>query len=267
MKHANYRMLMAFGALGLVACQSQAPATSATTPRSAQWSPAVRAPIPGLSIDVGLSSVALEVRQRRALETIHAQLDAATEPVRRTERQLMGSLADAAAANKVDVEALRAQVRAIMTVAAQSGQRVERALDELHAMLTPEQRALVRGRYSQRWASAPTTAEWAPRLGNVLEPLGASREQIESARARLQAARPAPPLTEEDHAHHRVMMNAFHGDTFDAHALGVGDAYVRATLAAAEQTIAVVAAVVPDLTTEQRLRFAQMLRGMTTRSM
>lgn len=250
------------------------PVTSTTTPQSAVQSASRVAPapeIPGVQLDLALRGIPIETPQATRLDVVRARLQTKTEPLRDAQRRLLGTLADAVDADStIDSATTEESLRRIVLAAQQTSSAVTTALNDFHAALTPEQRVRVRGSFSMRWQPAPSRtrdamhepgAGPASRLPMLGGGLALSVRQYAAARGRLLALGREPALpTREQHTRHRAMMNAFHGEAFDAAALGVADDYTRAARDAGEQSVQVVTALLPELTPSQRGLLSQLLR-------
>ena len=145
------------------------------------------------------------------------------------------------------------------------------ALNELHSVLTPPQRAALVDKVEAHWAvwqkaNAEETATAAPpggHLATLATDLGLTTEQVDKIRANLaEGMKPVPRLDPQEIATHlQTFGDAFRGETFDAKTLttaGGADAHIvgwgTAHLAHFVETVS------PVLTPEQRAQYAQTLR-------
>lgn len=254
------------------ASEPAAPLTSTTTPRSAQQVRPVQVREMGRSeliFDLDVAGVAFDGDQRAKLATIRAALRSAIAPVGDAQKRLLIALSENLDAGNNQSAAI-AELRRVTEVAQQSRAGIAKALNDLHAMLSPEQRKRVRGSFSRHaegqgvdvtsWRNLPAAAIGP--LPVVAKYLGTSDDELPAAVSRLQAARRAPLLaTREDHARHRAIMNAFRGPAFDAVALGAGEEFVHAAHATAERSVAIVDALLPGLNPLQRARLSELLRA------
>jgi Spy/CpxP family protein refolding chaperone len=211
--------------------------------------------------------------QKAKLEAVRADLLAKLEPARAAAHDFSGTLADGVAAGKLDRTKVDAATGALVTKAQAAHDASLKALDDLHATLTPEQRAkLVDGLQThwERWKEAHGRDEQSEpqhRSGYLLalvRDVGLTREQAQKIKDALHDKMKAGP---QEHAHKEVadyvsaFGTAFKGDKFDAKKLagGKGASGHMAKWGAARMTHFVEIAL-PVLTPEQRTKLAAVLR-------
>jgi Spy/CpxP family protein refolding chaperone len=205
-----------------------------------------------LMIALSLDTLGVSPGQRTAVEKIRSDLHARMEPARAAEQQLVTTLADGlAAANLDDASA--------------------DALNELHAVLTPPERAALVDKVEAHWAvwqkaNAEQTDPRNPERGQLAmlaTDLGLTRNQVDKIRAGLGEGMKAMPRVDlqEIATHLRAFGDAFRSDKFDARVLTTANG-ANAHLAGwgAARLAHFIEAVSPVLTPDQRARFAQRLR-------
>ncbi len=161
--------------------------------------------------------------------------------------------------------------REVATVAAQLQPATADALDQLHALLRPEQRAALVDKVEAQWAvwkdanagdEATDNAGAGGHIAHFATELGLTSEQVEKTRANL-AALPAASRGPFDasaaEAHLKAFGTAFAADAFDAKALATADSTKMASWGATRM-VHFYQAVTPVLSADQRAKVASMLR-------
>jgi Spy/CpxP family protein refolding chaperone len=231
---------------------------------------------------MSIRDLELSADQKDKVEKIRADLVAKMEPARAASRDLANTLADGVAAGNVDrakadaaVEALAAKVKASRASALD-------AMNQLHAALTPAQRATLADKmqeHFEKWKEAnghedqeSTQHRSGPTLALVrdLNLSKAEAEQIKANyRSALKASSPkAGQPNVQDHEHKEVsehlqaFATAFKGASFDAKKLGAGGGTADAHMArwGGTRMARFLEAAAPVLTPDQRTKLAQMIR-------
>jgi Spy/CpxP family protein refolding chaperone len=224
-----------------------------------------------LFIAMSLDTLGVSPEQEVAVEKIRRDLHAKMEPARAAEQSVVAMLADGVAAGTIDAAKVDAGVAQATVAAAASHDASVDALNELHSVLTPPQRAALVDKVEAHWAvwqkaNAEETATAAPpggHLATLATDLGLTTEQVDKIRANLaEGMKSVPRLDPQEIATHlHAFGDAFRGETFDAKTLttaGGADAHIvgwgTAHLAHFVETVS------PVLTPEQRAEYAQTLR-------
>jgi len=229
-----------------------------------------------LFIAMSLDTLGVSPEQREAVDKIRGELHAQMEATRGAEQGLVGVLADGLTASSFDPTKVNGALAGIMTAAAAEHEASADALDRLHAILTPPQRAALIDKVEAHWgvwrrtnveeADANGAGEADGHLAMLTAELGLTPDQVAAIHARLAGdTKATPPFDRQAvEAHLRAFGDAFRGDAFDAKALAMGPA-ARAGQAGiigwgANHLVHVVETMSPVLTPDQRAAFAQKLR-------
>ena len=224
-----------------------------------------------LIIALSLDTLGVSPEQRTAVEKIRSDLHARMEPARAAEQELVTMLADGLAAGNLDAASADAAVAQVAAAAAKVHDASADALNELHAVLTPPERAALVDKVEAHWAvwqtanSEETDARNPARgkLAMLATDLGLTPDQVDRIRARLgEGMKTVPRLDlQEISTHLRAFGDAFRRDKFDARMLTTANG-ANAHLASwgAAHLAHFIEAVSPVLTPDQRARFAQRLR-------
>jgi Spy/CpxP family protein refolding chaperone len=228
-----------------------------------------------LFLAMSLDTLGVSPEQRAAVERIRTELHASMEPAHVAEQNLVSVLADGLAAGAIDAAKVEAAIAQLSTAAAAVQDAPATALDELHGLLTPAQRAALADKVEAHWAvwqkaNAEESVQAKPEGGHVAAlavDLDLTKDQVDTIRARLadgmKAMPPLDPQTITAHLHR--FGEAFRAEQLDARALTAASS-ANAHLAAwgAAQMARLVEAASPVLTPEQRAAFAQRLREHAT---
>jgi len=225
-------------------------------------------------IVMSLDTLGVDPAQRVAVEKIQADLRAKMEPARMAEQNVLTILADGIAAGTIDTAKVDAAIAQVTGATGGLHDATTDALNQLHAVLTPEQRAALVDKVQAHWAiwrhanGEEATPGGSPgggeHLGMLAKELGLSSDQIEKVRANMSAAvagsrvRPDPQAVE---AHMQAFAAAFKGDAFDAKSLTTASA-ASSHLASwgATRMAHFFESLNPVLTPDQRARLSQKLR-------
>lgn len=273
---------LAYG-LGAVACGS---AAEGAPPTATAASAATKAPVAAQSHGMvrlfadALGDVPLRADQRATVEALASEADARHAPLAKTRADIAAALATQIEKNAVDVGALIPQIEAATraTEAAQDGDRA--ALQKLHGLLDASQRSAFvdafEARLHAQMEGAHHGANGRPRMGAWAEELALTSEQearvrdvvrelmkahaeewkraheASDARANANASRPAGP---------HEFLDAFRSETFIVGTLAPKRNVGPDARAMTEHIALLVKAVLPELTAEQRVKAAALVRA------
>jgi Spy/CpxP family protein refolding chaperone len=222
-----------------------------------------------------LDSLNTTPAQTHAIAAIRIAMDVELLPTQDAERAVLLVLAEGAAAGDIDREKVDAAIGKVTTAAAGSHAAVTESLSQLHAILTPAQRAGLVDKIDAAFVawrgvkSADASADaHGSRLGTLTQELVLSSDQVAQIRANLQAWR-GQEIVRFDRAatedYLDVFDEVFAADVFDAKTLDTGDA-ANVNMAAwgVARMASFYEAVVPTLTPNQRIRLADLLRRHAT---
>jgi Spy/CpxP family protein refolding chaperone len=228
-----------------------------------------------LFIAMSLDTLGVSSERRAAVEKIRTDLHARLEPARIAEQNLLVTLADGLNATSFDTTKVDAAVQEVSAAAATVHDASADALNELHAVLTPAERAALVDKVESHWAvwqkaNADETGfakSDDSHLSTLATDLNLTPEQTDKIRAGLGDAMKGVPRLDpqEISAHIRAFDDAFRGDKFDAKALTTANG-ANAHLAGwgAAHMAHFVEVIAPVLTPEQRTKLAQRLREHAT---
>jgi Spy/CpxP family protein refolding chaperone len=224
-----------------------------------------------LFLAMSLDTLGVSAERRATVEKIRADLNERMDPARAGEAKLVTALAEGVAASNIDAKRVDDAVAQVIAAAAALREASADALNELHAVLTPAERAALVDKVDAHWAvwqkaNAEELGEGKQRDG-YLEALGAELEltpdQLNKVRARLAEGREAIPRFEPEEVgvHLRAFGDAFRSETFDARTLTTApDANAHLAGWGAAYMANFVEAVSLVLTPSQRVQFAEKLR-------
>jgi Spy/CpxP family protein refolding chaperone len=218
-------------------------------------------------------SVGIGPDQQAAYDKIKVDFQTKVAPVRIANAAVMKVLADGLAAGTIDQAKLDPALAGVTAAAQTVHTAAGDALNQLHALLRPEQRAALVDKISAHWSiwkdtnagdQAQDNAGPGGHVAQLQKELGLSDDQAAKVRASL-VALPAParapfePTAAEAHA--KAFATAFAADAFDAKALTTGD-QANGQIAAwgAARMVRFYQAVAPVLTPDQRTKVANALR-------
>jgi Spy/CpxP family protein refolding chaperone len=226
-----------------------------------------------LLIAMSLDVVGITPDQKTTIEQIRTDLRTALRPARDAEGAVLTTLADGIAAGSVDTTKVDAAIGQLTNAAGSVHDASVASLNQLHGILTAEQRAAFVDKVQAHWdvwqdanaLATPADQEKAEadRLATLGEDLGLTADQLEKIRASASSASTMiPPLDAVEIAEHiRTFCDAFRGETFDARFLtnaGAIDARVAAW--GAMRMARFLEAATPALTPDQRTKLARILR-------
>jgi Spy/CpxP family protein refolding chaperone len=237
-----------------------------------------------LMIALSLDTLGISSEQRTAVEKIRRDLHARMELARAAEQGLVATLADGVAAANLDAAAVDAAIAQVTAAATSVHDASTDVLNELHAALTPPERAALVDKVEAHWAvwqkanaeeqtakaegSNPANPERG-RLALLATDLGLTQDQIDKIRASLGERMKAVPRLDpqEISTYLRSFGDAFRGDKFDAKVFTrANDANAHLAGWGAAHLAHFIEAVSPVLTPDQRAEFAQRLREHSVHS-
>jgi Spy/CpxP family protein refolding chaperone len=162
---------------------------------------------------------------------------------------------------KIDRAALQPKIDAAVSAFAQSSPADHAALEQLHAILDPEQRAELVDALQARMHDHGGRREHMQEMARLLNLTDDQKSQIRDAFKEHFAAMRKAHEGSGEHAHGKQMLDAFKSDHFVVSELAPGSADPRAHASEmGEHMLGVVETVLPILTPEQRTIAAQKLR-------
>jgi Spy/CpxP family protein refolding chaperone len=217
--------------------------------------------------------------ERQALVTkIQSDLFARMEPSRARQQEILTALADGMAAGSIDKAKVDAAIAELGSASALVYEATVGALDQLHAALTPPERAALADKVWAQWGVFQEANSGGDALGvgkerplrqltELATELALSADQVEKIRAsfleKMSAA--AGGVDRSDIDVHLRRLGEFRGDAFDARTLP-GGAVANAHLAVrgATRMACFYEAASPLLTPDQRAKLVDSLREHAT---
>ena len=226
-----------------------------------------------LFVALSLDTLGVSPEQRTAVEKIRRELHAEMESSRVAERDLVTSLADGLVASSFDATKMDAAVGRVTAAVTGAHDASDQALNELHAVLTPPQRAALVDKVEAHWAvwrranheRVGTDDGEADHIDALAAELDLTADQEAKVRAALEGdlkTLPKKALIQRQIASRlHGFGEAFRRETFDAGSLNSGNV-TNADLAAwgAVHLVHLVETLSPVLTPDQRSQFAGQLR-------
>jgi Spy/CpxP family protein refolding chaperone len=220
-------------------------------------------------IAMALDSLGVSPAQAAAVEKIQGDLFAKMEPARAAEQNMLGILADGIAAGKIDAAKVDAAIEAVKTASTGVHEAVIESLNQLHALLTPEQRAALVDKVEAHWEvwkkanseeEQPGDAAHPGHLDRLAKDLNLAPDQVEKIRTTFAAKVKSHPQKfdrAQVDAHIQEFGTAFKAATFDAKTLARGP-FVHQHLAVwgARRMAHFYEAIDPILTPEQRTKLS-----------
>jgi Spy/CpxP family protein refolding chaperone len=218
-------------------------------------------------------TVGVTPEQQAAVDKIKEDLHAKLGPAHEVEKTLLNTLADGVAAGTIDTAKVDASLTQIAVVAGQVHAATADAVNQLHAVLRPEQRAALVDKVEAQWMlwknangdeATEHEHEAGGRIAHIQKELGLSQDQVDKIKAGFTAQMASVQSKfdpAEADAHMKAFGAAFVADQFDARTLTTADA-TNAHLATwgATRMVRFYETVTPTLTPEQRTKLADMIR-------
>jgi Spy/CpxP family protein refolding chaperone len=262
----TFAVVGAFGLAGAhhVAFADPEPGAADVSGAQEEW----MGPLHGLG--EALDALPLRADQRASVEQLKADLKAQSAPVRAAHERVMEAVAASVEAGAVDHATIDPAVSAAQAAAEANRPSFQDAANRLHAILDAGQRqqlvdalrARMHGRHGllHGLRGGDGLARVADELGLSDDQRTAIQSRFEALRQSERAAHEQDRATMRDHFDHmKAIAEAFVSDTFDAHALGLGDGMPKVGEFAGGH-LARIDAALPLLTPPQRVQLAQMIR-------
>jgi Spy/CpxP family protein refolding chaperone len=222
---------------------------------------------------MAVETIGVTPEQQAAIDKIKADFHAKTQPVRDANGSVIQVLADGIAGGAIDTTKVDAAIAAVAAASGAVHPATVDVLNQLHAVLRPEQRAALVDKVEAHWsmwkeANAGDLATDNSRpdghIAHLASEIGLSSDQVEKVRATLTASagtKPGPFDPTEAEAHMKAFATAFAADAFDATALSSGaSAGARVSSWGATRMAHFYEALNPVLTADQRAKVADRLR-------
>jgi Spy/CpxP family protein refolding chaperone len=221
-------------------------------------------------IAMSLDTLGEDEAKRPQVEKIQSDLHACTAPAREGEKKVLSTIADGVASGTIDAAKVDAAIAQLNTAAGGVHDCSVNALNQLHALLSPTERAALVDKVQAHWGvwrhvnheAAPGGREEGGRLSELAKELSLSADQVEKISASLHTTL-AGLAGKFDHdkvrAHVQAFSTAFVGDTFDAKTIA-GNANAHLAAHGATRMALFYETVTPLLTAEQRKTLADHLR-------
>lgn len=221
-------------------------------------------------IAMGMDTLGADPAKHDQLEKIEHDLQAKLEPAREAEKKLVVTLADGIAAGTIDTSKVNAALADLTKAAAGAHDASTASLNELHAVLSPAERAALVEKVQAHWevwrkvnhdAQAGSKDEGG-RLDHVAHELNLTPDQVDKASTALHKAGESEKKfdTKDVDAHMQAFSTAFVADKFDAKTLNQGNgANGELVNHGAERMVTFYETLNPVLTPEQRTELSKHL--------
>jgi Spy/CpxP family protein refolding chaperone len=220
-------------------------------------------------IAMGLDTLGTDVTKRPQVEQLQNDLRAQMVPARDAEKGLLLALADGVAAGKIDTRTVDDAITKATAASAAAHEASLEALNQLHALLSPAERAALVGKVQAHWAvwheANPDNASGGhahgDRLAALTKHLGLTPDQVSKISAALDSSKAGSGKFDANEVEQRVQAfsTAFESNSFDAMSLGAPVAGPMSSHGATRMA-AFYEAVAPVLTPDQRAKLAEHLR-------
>jgi Spy/CpxP family protein refolding chaperone len=224
-------------------------------------------------IAMTLDSLSVSPEQQAAVEKIQGALFAKMEPAHVAEQKLLNTLADGIAAGKINGAKVDAAIGAVKVASAGLHKACVDSLNQLHAVLTPEQRAALVDKVEAHWEvwkeangqeEKPGDTAHPSHLDLLAKDLNLTADQVDKIRATFADKVKKQPLKfdpEQVETYIHEFGTAFKAETFDAKTLQHGP-FVHQHLAVwgARRVAHFYEAIDPLLTPEQRTKLSAQLK-------
>jgi Spy/CpxP family protein refolding chaperone len=225
-----------------------------------------------LFIAMSLDTLGVAPEQQGAVDKIRTELRSVMAPERTAEQGLLATLADGLSGANLDAASVSVAVAQVAKAAATVHDASAEALNQLHAILTPPERAALVDKVEAHWAIwqkenaeelAASNNTQSGHFATLTTELDLTADQVDKIRAALGGGEKEVPRIDRGQiaAHVHAFGDAFRGETFDARLLTTGNAantglsgWGAAHLAHVVETMA------PLLTPDQRATLASKLR-------
>lgn len=220
-------------------------------------------------IAMSLDSLGVAPDQAAKIEKIQSDLFAKMEPAHAAEQKVLTILADGVAAGKIDDAKVKGAIDAVKTASLGVQDAAVQSLNELHAALTPEQRAALADKVEAHWEVWKNSNNQEEAVGDEAHPghldlvakdLNLTPNQVTQVRATFSETVKKHPLkfdASQVETHIQEFGTAFRSDKFDAKALKHGPfAHEHLAVWGAWRMAHFYEAVGPALTPEQRAKLS-----------
>ena len=214
-------------------------------------------------VAMSLDDLGLPSDEQARVEAIQADLLSKLRPAAVLERNLDLLLAEGLASTTIDAARVDAALEALAVSSAAAHASAATALVQLHALLTPAQRAAFTDKLEAQWElwKRANTGD-QDQVAVVSKDIGLWPAQVDKVREQMAPAEAAAPLRQDEVKHHlHQLETAFQADTFDARSLSSGGELTRHLTAwGAARLARFCEAANPLLVPEQRDRLVGLLR-------
>jgi Spy/CpxP family protein refolding chaperone len=224
-------------------------------------------------IAMTLDSLGVSPEQQAAVEKIQGDLFAKMEPAHVAEQKVLNVLADGIAAGKINNAKVDVAIGALKVASAGLHKACVESLNQLHAALTPEQRATLVDKVEAHWEVWKTANTQEEKAGDTAHPghldllakdLNLAPDQVEKIRATFAEKVKNHPLKfdpDQVETYVQEFGTAFKAETFDAKTLQHGPfAHEHLAVWGAKRTAHFYEAVAPLLTPEQRAKLSAQVK-------
>jgi Spy/CpxP family protein refolding chaperone len=224
-------------------------------------------------IAMTLDSLGVSPEQQAAVEKIQGDLFAKMEPAHVAEQKVLNVLADGIAAGKIDNAKVDAAIGAVKVASAGLHQACVESLNQLHAALTPEQRATLVDKVEAHWEVWKEANGQEEKPGDTAHPghldllakdLNLAPDQVEKIRATFAEKVKNHPLKfdpDQVEIYIQEFGTAFKAETFDAKTLQHGPVvHQHLAVWGAKRMAHFYEAIDPLLTPEQRTKLSAQIK-------
>ena len=220
-------------------------------------------------IAMSLNQINATPEQQGTIEKIRDAMWATMQPAHDAEKNLLLAVADDVAANQFDPAKLDAATAQLATASGALRDAIAESLDQLHATLTPQQRAALVDKmqaHFEVWhhtnAPADEHDEDGGQLGHLGKELNLTPDQIAKARAAFEQSMSSVPKFDrsEADAHIKAFGEAFAADTFEAKSLPATEVNAHMATWGTTRMVKLYEALTPQLTPDQRTKLADNIR-------
>jgi Spy/CpxP family protein refolding chaperone len=199
----------------------------------------------------------LSPEQRTAVEALGKKVVPPLLEAHRAKHAVVLALTDQLESGRTDPAALEPQIAAYVEASAKASPALHAAIDELHKILTPEQRQKLADGIKERMEKHHEHHSAAARLDRLTKDLGLTDDQKEQFRSSFQKYE---PVVKEHHELFARVLEAFKGDSFSFDQLVPGFDPAAHARAVAQMMIEMTDATAKILTPDQRAILAQKIR-------
>jgi hypothetical protein len=218
-------------------------------------------------VTAALEGMNLRADQRAAIEQLKTDTKTRSAPALAAHDRLMEAVATSVEAGRVDHATLDPLVTATQAAGEANRPSFEDAANRLHAILDQGQRQQLVNSIREKLHSGHGFGHMGQdHLAQIGAELGLTDDQTSTIHAKFEALRDSERATEPQgegfrahFAHMKAVADAFVSDSFDAHALGVGE-HLRPPMFAGK-ILSRIEVALPVLTPAQRTHLAEMIRS------